>query len=632
MLLSKIARRYAVENHDGQRVSFQAGLVVTLFVSGILPQVHMSTARADRADSELQARFQRHIDYLASDELEGRGVGTEGIEQAAQYIAAQFREAGVLPASGESYFQTFEMTTEKQLGECMLTFPGQDAELKSNRDFMPFAFSSSAPFEGGVVFCGYGIVAEEQSRDDFENVDVEGRVAMIMRGQPASWDHVSDLSPWHKTLRNKVYNAKDRGAAAVLIVNQADDDGEDELVEFSHHASDAYGIPAMHISRRVADAHLKRGGLASLRELQEKLDGGATASGVLGHVLCKGKVEFVQRSSNTHNVAGLIRGKGPHANECVVIGAHYDHLGVRQPMMRRFKDGKIVKDAARPEIHNGADDNASGTSALIELARYFAKQKALPRSMLFIAFTGEESGLHGSKHYIDHPLWPVADTIAMLNMDMIGRLDSSSKKLTIFGTGTSPVFESLVQDASSRHDLVPSTTPDPGGRSDHAVFVRKDVPAMHFYSGAHPDYHKPTDTADKINAGGGARITAMVRDVAESLVRRNERPQFVEVKPKKPKGDPDAMPSYRVVMGIAPGYVEDGEPGMPVDAVNPNGPADLGGMKKGDRIVSIGDKEVVNIYDYMAATRGNKPGDTVKVVVVRGDERVTLQVTLAAAR
>ena len=155
---------------------------------------------------------------------------------------------------------------------------------------------------------------------------------------------------------------------------------------------------------------------------------------------------------------------------------------------------------------------------------------------------------------------------------------------------------------------------------------------MHFYSGAHPDYHKPTDTADKINAGGGARITAMVRDVAESLVRRNERPQFVEVKPKKPKGDPDAMPSYRVVMGIAPGYVEDGEPGMPVDAVNPNGPADLGGMKKGDRIVSIGDKEVVNIYDYMAATRGNKPGDTVKVVVVRGDERVTLQVTLAAAR
>ncbi|MGB0717592.1 MAG: M20/M25/M40 family metallo-hydrolase, partial [Phycisphaerae bacterium] len=558
---------------------------------------------------------------------------SEGIEKAANYIAEQFKSFGVEPAADGSYFQSFDMTTAKAMGACALSFPGGDSAYVVGRDFQPFSFSSSSEFSGGTVFCGYGIVAEEKEWDDFAKVSVKGRVAMILRDQPASWDADSALSPWHKTLRNKVYNAKDRGAVAVLIVNQKPAAGDvDELVHFHSRVSDAYGIPALHISRAVADAQLTRGGLDSLDDLQARLDGGQSASGVLGHILCRGNVEFKHETSKTHNVAGFIRGKGTHASECVVIGAHYDHLGIRRPMTRQFKDGKIVKDGMEPVIHNGADDNASGTSALIELARHFASQPSLNRSILFVAFTGEESGLHGSKYYIDHPLWPTDQTIAMINLDMVGRLDPVSRELTIFGTGTSPKFESMVNEAASRYDLVAATTADPGGRSDHAVFVRKDVPAMHFYSGAHPDYHKPSDTSDKINADGGARITTMVRDLTSALVSLDRRPAFVAVKPKAPEGDPDSTPSYRVVMGIAPGYVDDGKSGMPVDAVNPQGPADMAGIKKGDRIVSIAGRDVANIYDYMAATRGNEPGDVVEVVVIRGDQKMSLKVELAAAR
>jgi len=584
--------------------------------------------------SELTDRFQAHINYLASDELEGRGVGSRGIELAAEYIAKQFTSIGLEPA-GENggYFQAFDMTLHRELAEASrLAFESDSAERKLGKDFIPFNFSSEEAFSGGIAFCGYGIVAPDKDRDDFVHIDPSGKVVLMLRGEPPSWADESGNPTPHAQFRNKVYNAKDRNAVAVLIVNQTPAEGlEDELTPFEAEGADAYGIPAFHINRAMADAMLSKGGLGSLAELQERLDQGGYASKDLADVKGTGQAVFRTRSASTRNVLGVLRGQGPNADEYVVIGAHYDHLGIRKPMMRTFKAGKIVPDTSGPQIHNGADDNASGTSGIIEIARLFASGPKPKRSILFIAFTGEESGLHGSKHYVDHPAVPLDKTAAMLNLDMVGRMPAGKNTVEIFGVDCAKEFKEIVDQAAASEGLQVAPSSDTGGRSDHASFIRHDIPSMHFFSGQHADYHKPSDDSDKINAADGARIVTFVQRIAMGLAGAEAKPTF-----QAPKAaampSPGDTPTYRVVMGLAPGYGDDGKPGMAVEAVTPEGPAAIAGMKMGDRIVRIGGKKVANVYDYMAATRGNKAGDTVDVVVLREGAEVALKVTLSPAR
>ena len=585
-------------------------------------------------------RFQAHIDYLASDELGGRGVGSEGIELAADYIARQFAAAGVEPAGDDgTFFQTFNMALRRELtDEAALSF-GSDGstEVSAPRtlgtDFAPLSFSSDDEFDGDVVFCGYGISAQQdKAYDDFVHVDLSGKVALMLRREPASWADENGNPTPHAMFRNKVYNAKDRNAVAVLFVNPDPTDGEsDILIEFDGSQPDAYGIPAMQITRELANEVLAAGGLQSLNDLQRRLDTGSMASAPLEGVRASGKSGLKKTTAPTRNVVGLVRGKGTLADEYVVIGAHYDHLGIRKPMMRVFKQGKLVREDRPPAIHNGADDNASGTSGLIEIARLFAGEPAPDRSILFIAFTAEESGLHGSKYFVDHPIAPIDRMVAMLNMDMIGRLDADDS-VEVFGVDTGDSFRRSVESTARRLGLKIAASPDAGGRSDHAAFVRSEIPSLHFFSGQHSDYHKPSDDSEKINADGGARIAALVHRVARRIADTNARPVFQQVRANKGEEEAGGTPTYRVVMGLAPGYGDDGKPGMPVDAVNPDGPADLAGMKPGDRIIRIAEKDVANIYDYMGATRNNSPGDVVEVVVLRGDKEVTLQVTLSSAR
>ncbi|MFQ5589743.1 MAG: M20/M25/M40 family metallo-hydrolase [Phycisphaerae bacterium] len=584
--------------------------------------------------SDLERRFQAHIDYLASDRLEGRRVGSQGIELAAEYIAQQFAEIGLEPAGDDgTYFQTFDLTLERTLLDTgRLAWTGDAVDRKQGVDFVPFNFSSNEAFCGPAVFCGYGAVRSEEGHDDFVHLDLEGKVALMLRGEPSSWADEEGHPSRHAMFREKVYNAKDRGAVAVLIANQTPAPGQaDELVEFESQGADAYGIPAFHIKRALADAMLSAAGLASLEELQATLDGGRYASAPLQGVEVSGMAAFQKRSAAARNVIGVLRGSGELADEAVVVGAHYDHLGIRKPMGRRFKAGKLVAYKGGPKIHNGADDNASGTSGLIEVARMLACKPAPKRSVLFIAFTAEETGLQGSKHYLEHAAFVPDRTAAMLNMDMIGRMDPKSDELLVFGLRSGEGLAEIVKPAAAAVGLrvVPST--DSGGRSDHAPFVRQNIPSMHFFTGFNSDYHKPSDDSAKINAKAGAKVVATVADTAYALATRQARPKFVEV---SGTDTPTATgtPSYRVVMGIAPGYVDDGKAGMAVDAVNPEGPADLAGIKAGDRIIRLNGKEVANIYDYMASTRNNNPGDTVEVVVLRNGKELTLEVTLAGAR
>ena len=582
----------------------------------------------------LEQRFQSHINYLASDDLEGRGVGSRGIELAANYIAAQFAEAGVSPA-GENgtYFQTFEMALQRTLtDETRLAFTGDTTARQMGRDYSPFNFSSGEAFDADVVFCGYGIDAPDRQHNDFIHADIDGKVALIMRNEPPSWADENGDATQHATIRNKVYNAKDRGAAAVLIANAAPAEGEeDELIEFVGEGGDAYGIPAFHITRATADTLMATAGLETLTAIQERMDSGSYVSARMPGVRATGQAAFKTNKAPTRNVLGVVRGEGPMADEYVIIGAHYDHLGIRKPMMRKFKAGKLVEGTNEPQIHNGADDNASGTSGLIEIARLFAQGPRPARSILFIAFTAEETGLHGSKKFVEAPTVPLEGAVAMLNMDMIGRMPADQTRVQIFGEDCGTEFKEIVDRRAGALGLAVAPSPDSGGRSDHAPFIRKEIPAMHFFSGHHGDYHKPSDDSNKINAKGGALVTELVYQVASDLASADTRPAFQAIKQqdKTPSG---GTPTYRVVMGLAPGYGDDGKPGMLVEAVTPEGPADLAGMKSGDRIVRIGDKDVANIYDYMAATRKNKAGDIVQTVVLRDGKEITLQITLAPAR
>lgn len=578
-------------------------------------------------------RFHRHIAFLAGDELKGRGVGTPEIERAAEYIAGQFALLGLQPAGEDhTYFQSFPIALQRKLtDQSRLVLSTSSSPLSLHRDFVPLSFSASGGFDADVVFCGYGIHAPDRQRDDFVHADVQGKVALMFRGEPPSWTASDGTTTKYATFWEKAYGARDRGAAALLIVNPAPGEGEsDKLMEFEGENPDDYGIPAFHVSRAVVDQLLASAGTATLAQLQEKLDAGGYASMTLKGTRASGDAGLERSSAATRNVLGIRPGSGPLSGEVVVVGAHYDHLGVRKPMMRTFRAGKLVTDARGPQIHNGADDNASGVSGLFEIAREL-QYKPLNRSVLFIAFTAEESGVHGSKHYVNHPTVALEKTVAMLNLDMIGRLPVNARSVQVFGTKTGSTFEEMLDAAAQRAGLTIAATPDAGGRSDHASFERANVPVLHFFSGQHSDYHKPSDDADKINRTGGVRIAGLVADLTEQLANSGEKPAFVKVKSSEPDGA-GPLPSYKVVMGLAPGYGDDGKPGMLVDAVNTQGPADLAGMRAGDRIIRIGGTKVSNVYDYMAATRKNQAGDAVEVVVLRGDLEVALTVTLSAAK
>lgn len=579
-------------------------------------------------------RFHKHIAFLAHDDLKGRGVGTAEIERAADYIAAQFALLGLQPAGeNATYFQTFSIALHRRLTDhSRLAFSSDSAPLVPARDFMPLSFSATGEFQGDVVFCGYGIYAPEKNHDDYVHADVRGQVVMIFRGEPPSWTAADGTTTKYATFWEKSYAARDRGAVALLVVNPLAPDGQlDRLMEFEGDNPDDFGLPAFHVSRAVADRILAAAAAPALIPLQEKLDAGGYASMKLGDTRAFGDAALERTSAPTRNVLALLPGTGPRADEIVIVGAHYDHLGVRKPMMRTFHAGRLVTQDLAPQIHNGADDNASGVSGIIEIARYL-REKPLNRSVLFIAFTAEESGLHGSKHYVSHPTLPLDKTVAMLNLDMIGRLPRNTRSVQVFGTKTGSTFEEMLDPAARRAGLTIAATPDAGGRSDHAAFARAQIPVLHFFSGQHADYHKPSDDTHKINRGGGVRIMNMVADLAAQLANADERPAFVEVRSTQPDFATGPQPTFRVVMGLAPGYGDDGRPGMLVEAVNTDGPADLAGMKPGDRILRIGETKVSNIYDYMASTRQNKPGDVVEVIVLRGDRELTLKVTLAAAR
>lgn len=608
----------------GMRRWLLQGPMFVLLGLAVAAPVHGAGAPAPvKADSE--GRLRRDITFLASDGCEGRGPTTQGINRAAEYVAAEFRKAGLKPAGKDGYFQPFTIPASVLLEPARLDLTGplgQNITLHQGRQFHPMGLGHAGQATAPVVFAGYGITSTVKAMpyDDYAGLDVEDKVVVVLRGAPRG--PTTPLWQFAPFLR-KLETAYKHGAAAVLIVNDENMARPgDPLIDFNFTALERLPgkLPAFHVKRAVLADMLQSSAALELTNLERDLE-----RDLKPHSLpLKGwtislRVKMRHDKITLKNVVGVLEGSGPLAKETVVIGAHYDHLGYGL-------QGQSRANLRIKAIHHGADDNASGTTALMELARRFgAMHNRVGRRLVFIAFSGEELALLGSAHYCKAPLFPLDKTTAMFNLDMVGRLRPDKKtgkdKLLVEGNGTGNSFDHLLDALNRKHDfnLVRSKALLPN--SDHFSFYKKKVPVLFFWTGLHADYHMPSDTADKINVPGMRRVVEITQDVLAELTTM-KRPTYQEVQ-LAGRGSYSNGPR----LGIVPGY-GGGSDGLVVDGVVANGPAERAGLRKDDRIVAIDGKPVKEITTYMKAMSGQQKGTTIPVEIIRDGKKKTVKVKL----
>jgi len=584
------------------------------------------TPSAWAADAE---RYLRHVKALAAPEMKGRGAGSPELETAARYLADQFREAGLEPLNGRSWFQPFQVTTGAKLGpqNALEVTSGDRSEgLHAGVDYVPFSFSGRGGASGGVVFAGYGISAPEYEYDDYTHLDVKDKLVVVLRHEPQEFDDKSKFLgknlTRHALFINKAINARNRGARALLVVNDqhAHVKEEDLLAKFgSTQGPEDAGLPVVQVKAVVVDRWLAPSG-GSLKTLAEAIDGKLEPQSMaVASLQLRLNVDIERALTTVNNVAGLLRGA---SDEHLIIGAHYDHLGLGEQ--------NSLAPAMAGQVHPGADDNASGAAGLIELARLFTAQRRSPgRSILFLAFAAEEIGLLGSSHYTARPLLPLDKAVAMINLDMIGRLRQS--KVYVGGVGTGSTFKPLVEEAVKTTSFQVDYSAAGYDSSDHMSFAMRQVPVLFFFSGLHGDYHKPSDTWEKIDAPGTARLLDLVYEVAGRLDRAAERPQYVRVTDPGAGRASGSAGGYGPYFGSIPDFGQV-ETGVKFGDVRDGSPAAKAGLKAGDILIEFGGQPVKNLYDFTYALRSKKPGDQVEVKVLRDNQPLEVKVTLEQRR
>src|SRR5215472_12341206 len=574
---------------------------------------------AAQTDSQ---RYLNDVKALSAPEMEGRGAGTKGIDRAAHLIEQRYKSLGLEPAGTNGYFQPFTVITGAELkgkNDLYVHQGKSKSELKLNQDFVPFSFSTSGSVSGPVVFAGYGASAPEFGYDDYADLDVKDKIVLLLRYEPSGFAEKSGHAglTQHSQLVTKAINARNHGAKAVVLVNGKLGQGEEDLLTRFGSVSGPVdsGIVLVQVKNSEADRWFQAAG-KSLAAVQEQINSATKpASFAFPEDLQLALNVSVEHAHATvKNVLAYLPGT---TDEYIILGAHYDHLG------RGNFDSLAPSQIG--QIHPGADDNASGTAGVLELARELSPLKGkLRRGILFMNFAGEELGLLGSAEWVAHPTKPLDKAVAMLNMDMIGRIRDD--KVYIGGVGTGSTLKAVLEQAQK--DVPFKIEYSAGGysSSDHTSFVSKQIPVLFFFSGLHSDYHKPSDTWDKINASSATRLLDMVGNVALQLSEAQDRLAFQVVAEEKAPGGGGGA-GYGPYFGSIPDFGQEVN-GVKFSDVRPNSPAAKAGLKAGDILVQFGDKPIKNLYDFTDALRRSKVGDVVEVKVMRAGQPVTASVKL----
>jgi hypothetical protein len=590
-------------------------------------------AQSPGPESIAESRYMEHVKFLASDDLAGRGNGTPGLERAAQYIADQLRAAGVQPAVNGSWFQPFQIVTGLEVREGnKLTIAGEKGptSFQLGRTYLPLSVvteASAAPAEASLplVFAGYGVSAPALNYDDYEDLDVRGKAVVIFTHEPQENDGKSPFDgrafTQHASLMQKAMVARAQGARVLLLVIDPSHDADSANYSgwLRDPQADDFGIAVLRVER----AQLQQA-------LGASLDLEATARAIDADLKPRSRpvpgvsVDSVERFAKVRrevrNVVGTIAGSDPSlAPEAVVVGAHYDHLGLGgRHSMAPDSTG---------QVHNGADDNASGTAALLEIAHALGGAATRPaRTIVFAAFAGEELGLLGSAWYVEHPVVPLDATVAMVNLDMVGR---PAGRVLVSGVESAPALDADVKAAGKGRKVgLKSFREGAGvGSSDDTSFLVRKVPAIGFFSGFHADYHRPSDDPDKIDVAGAAEVARIALSLVERIASRAERPVFVEPPPQSRHTASGAGGGYGPYFGSVPDF-GDSEKGVRFADVRAGSPAQKAGLKRGDVLISFGGASIANLQDFTFQLRNRKAGDVVTVTVLRDGQEVTADVTL----
>jgi aminopeptidase YwaD len=539
----------------------------TIFVFlSILLSATAFSQKLSKSDKAVITNLRSHIYYLADDKLEGRRAGSQGEKLAGEYISNQFRNIGVVPKGTDGYYQAFEINDGKQVGESTY-FSVNGKNLEVNKEFFPLPFSARKTLEASPA-----IAIQEPDMPWF--IDMKD-ILTENSGNP----HF-DI---YEYVKNNSKKAFEKGASAVILYNTSTTD--DKMVFNAKDKTEIVPIPVIYVTKDAANKYF---------------------SDVTATMNLKLKTDITEKKRTGHNVVGYIDNG---AATTVVLGAHFDHLGYGE-------DGNSMMRTGEKLIHNGADDNASGTSALIELSRLLKKSKAKNHNYLFLAFSGEELGLFGSKYFVDNPTIDLSTVSYMINMDMVGRLNDSTKSLSVGGYGTSPVWASVINAADKKLPFVIKIDSSGSGPSDHTSFYRKDIPVLFFFTGQHRDYHRPSDDADKINYEGELNVIKYIDKIISDLNKQTQKLAFLKTREAQ-----QSVSSFRVTLGIMPDYTYSGV-GVRADGVTEGRPAANAGVKSGDVIIQLGNNNISSMDTYMQALNKFNKGDKTKMKYKRGNEVV----------
>jgi Zn-dependent M28 family amino/carboxypeptidase len=606
-------------------------LLTVFLLSALVVQAHGDARRID------PLAYIQHVKFLASDDLEGRGDGATGLEKAAEYIEKTFRASGLEPGGDAgTFFQTFQLVTGIALepgNTLSLTLGGTNVAFEIGRDYRIISTSSvpSVPATLPVVFAGYGITAPAQHYDDYADIDASGKAVLLFTHEPQEEDPRSafegQTNTAHSTILRKVEAARAHGASAIVLIDDMNHRVQpDQYRQWMRDPqAEEYGLPVFHVSRdRVQQA---LGTSLNLAAVSREIDRAFAAKSQL---LRDASLTLVDRTQKVRkpvrNVVGMLKGNDPARNgEVVVVGAHYDHLG----RSARFS----MSPESAGQIHHGADDNASGTAAVLEMAKAAVESRSdIRRSIIFITFAGEELGLLGSSHFVSHPPVPLERIVAMINLDMVGR---PGGRILIDGFANAPALEqdlNMAQGTQTGRGIKLAALHGSAGTgaSDDATFIGRKIPAINFFSGFHSDYHRPSDTWDKIDAAGGAGVADLALALTRQIANRPERPEFVETVQEQHSSSSTGAPAsgYGPYFGSVPDFANEGQ-GVKFSDVRSGSPAGKAGFKAGDVMTSFGGAPIKTLYDFTFALRDKKPGDKVEVTVLRDGKPITATVELA---